>query len=100
MKIPESICVFRLSSLGDIVLTTVLLRRLRRQYPQAYIVMVVAEQYYEAVRFNIHCSAIVTVHTKNGLKGLLEARRKILAFTQGKKFDVVIDLHKIYERHS
>lgn len=94
MKIPESICVFRLSSLGDIVLTTVLLRRLRRQYPQAYIVMVVAEQYYEAVRFNIHCSAIVTVHTKNGLKGLLEARRKILAFTQGKKFDVVIDLHK------
>lgn len=94
MDTPASICVFRLSSLGDIVLTTVLLRRLREQYPHACIIMVVAEHYAECVRYNIHCSAIVTVNTQDGVKGLWKARKKILAFTQGKKFDIVIDLHK------
>lgn len=89
-----SICVFRLSSLGDIVLTSVLLRCLKKQYPNSNIVFVVSSRYVDVVRFNPHISHIVEVDTKKGIKELLRKRHEILQKNNGKKFDIVLDLHR------
>lgn len=89
-----SICILRLSSLGDIVLTSVLLRCLRNQFPDANIVMVTGLNYAEAVLYNPHCNTIITVDTKKGIKQLLEKRREIVEHNGGKKYDIVLDLHR------
>ena len=89
-----SICIFRLSSLGDIVLTTVLLRCLRTQFPNSNIVFVVSSRYADVLRFNPHISHIVEVDTNKGIKELLTKRHEIQKKNNGKKFDIVLDLHR------
>ncbi|MBI3259120.1 MAG: glycosyltransferase family 9 protein [Ignavibacteriae bacterium] len=46
-----SICIIRLSSMGDILLITPLLRQLRNQFPHARIDMAVAKRFAEIIRY-------------------------------------------------
>lgn len=89
-----SICILRLSSLGDIVLTSVLLRCIKYKFPEANIVFVVAEKYADIIKYNPHCSHIVTVDTKNGINELFKKRKELLHYNNGEKFDIVLDLHR------
>jgi lipopolysaccharide heptosyltransferase II len=56
----NSILVIRLSSLGDVLLTTPLLRSLRHQYPGINIDYLVKEQYFDALKNNPHLRNIIS----------------------------------------
>ena len=80
----ENILVLRLSSIGDIVLTTPVLRCIKRQFPLATLHFLVKKQFSDVVSFN---PIIDKVHVFDGdLSKNIEELKKW-------NFDAVVDLH-------
>ena len=86
-----SILLLRLSSLGDIVLTTPVIAALRERYPSNKIELVISKE-YESLVPAIHGLTRVHVFDKtSGMSGLRALRKKLKA----EKFDYVLDLHNV-----
>lgn len=85
----HKILLIRMSSIGDILLTTPLLRQLRQLYPDAEIDFLVRKEYSQLLQANPHLSRLLTidVHEGEALKALKKQIRR-----QG--YDVIIDLHR------
>jgi len=87
-----NILVVRLRLIGDVVLTTPLVRALRRKYPDARLTYLVEPAAAPIVCNNPHLSAVIVVPKGRGLSRL----RQDYSLARGlrrAKFDVVIDLH-------
>lgn len=83
--------IIRFSSIGDIVLTTPVLRCIKLQYPDAELHFLVKESFKEVVAYN---PRIDQVHT---YKGNL---KKMVQTLKPHKFDFIIDLQKnVRSRH-
>jgi lipopolysaccharide heptosyltransferase II len=80
----NKILIIRLSSLGDILLTTPVIRALKQQYPAAMIDLVVKEQYKDSLLYNPNISALL-IYEKGNAKKLNTDLRKT-------SYDLVIDL--------
>ena len=87
---PQRILVLRLSAIGDLVLTTPLLRDLRKRFPRAAIDMAVKEEFCELVRHHPAVNLVHTVRKHEGLRGLLRLGMEL----RRRKYDVVLDLHR------
>ena len=90
LKSSERIIVLRLSSIGDLILISPLLRALRRQFPQAKLDLVTKEAFAELVRFNPNLSDIHLVRPEEGFAGLSRLGMKLRAAN----YDTVLDLHR------
>lgn len=86
----KKILIIRLSSIGDIVLTSPVIRLLRENYPHAQIDFLVRTEYAELVKFDKNLSYVYQYDVTSGWKGL----REIKAFLKEQGFDVIIDLHR------
>lgn len=83
----NKILIIRLSSLGDILLSTPLLRTLKRQNPQLEIDFLVKEQYHELLTLNPYLSKLILYKSeKNELAGVKNQLKN-------NNYDLVIDLH-------
>lgn len=91
----QKILIIRSSSIGDILLTTPLLRLLRRQFPRAEIAMVIKKQFTELVRTNPNINYLITFDSTRGLKELVRIRREI----KKQHFDAIIDVHKNFRSY-
>jgi predicted lipopolysaccharide heptosyltransferase III len=86
------ILLVRLRLIGDVVLTTPMLRALRRRYPDAQITYLVEPAAVPIVRDNPHLTDLVVVPKRRGLARLrddLSIARRL----RREAFDLVIDLH-------
>ncbi|MFI5201042.1 MAG: glycosyltransferase family 9 protein [Candidatus Kapaibacterium sp.] len=83
--------ILRLSSLGDIVLTTPLIRALRERYPESQIDLIIAKEFEALVPLMEGISKVHLFDKKSGLHGLLGFRREL----KEKKYDYVLDLHNV-----
>lgn len=91
--IPSSmrrILIIRLSSIGDIVLTTPVLRVLRRQYPDLVIDYLVKEQFQSLITAHPAVDTVHTISKDFSFGDLLRLRQYVQ--TSG-KYDAIIDLH-------
>lgn len=84
------ILVVRLSSIGDIILTTPLLRSLKKSFPQAQITFVIKKQYEELLCESPYIDELITFNSKDGFKALKKIKQKLKA----EKFDLYLDIHK------
>jgi heptosyltransferase-2 len=84
MSDPQNILIIRLSSLGDILLASPLIRILRTRYPASQIDLLVKPEYAEIMRYNPHLSTIVEC------SGDLAALGTHL---RASRYDCVIDIH-------
>lgn len=86
---PSSILILRLSSLGDVILATPVVRALRARFPQARIDVAVAREFAEVWRGNTNVSAVLELDKRrSALHGLrLDALPGALS-----RYDVVVDL--------
>ena len=80
------ILVIRFSSLGDVVLTTPLIRALRSAHPHDHIAFVTKEKYAPVLHGNPYLSAVETLGESASLCSL---GRKL----RSERFDYVLDLH-------
>lgn len=84
----QSILVIRLSSLGDILLTTPALRCLRIVYPEARIDVVVRERYLELLQGNPHISSLLLLPEPADRKTLQDFVKE-----HRSRYGIVVDLH-------
>lgn len=84
------ILVVRLSSIGDIILATPLLRSLRTAYPNARITFMIKKQYEELLASSPYVDELITFNKKDGLAGL----NKIKRYLREQRFDIYLDIHK------
>lgn len=89
----EKILLIRLSSLGDIVLTTPAIRAIRAHYPNAYIAMLVAKQSADVLRQNPHLNEIIQFNRSAKDKDTGEMLR-ILRILRQRKFALTFDFQR------
>jgi heptosyltransferase-2 len=90
IQLPLITVVFRLSSIGDIVLTSPLLRVVRNAVgPKARLDFVVRKEFAELVRSNHHLSVVHEYDPSTGWEGLRKLNRELRA----ERYDMAIDLH-------
>ena len=87
------ILLIRLSSLGDIVLTTPAIRAVRAHFPDAYIAMLVAKQSSDILRENPHLNEIITFDRLAKNKDTGEMLR-VIRLLRERKFTLTIDLQR------
>jgi lipopolysaccharide heptosyltransferase II len=83
----ERILVIRLSSLGDILLTTPVLRMLREHCPAARIDFLTKVAYQDVLCANPCVDRLWLLEPRQGLKEMLRCLRQT-------RYDVVVDLHR------
>lgn len=81
--------VIRFSSVGDIVLSSALLRVLRKRFPDCMVDYVVKEEYADLVRHNPCVTHVLEFPTRGTFGDLQRLRRTIRAAG----YDLVVDLH-------
>jgi lipopolysaccharide heptosyltransferase II len=81
--------VIRLSSIGDIILTSLAVRALRNRFPDSQIDFLVKEEYADLVRYNPAISRVLTFPRGGGFGELCGLRRSIRA----EAYDLIADLH-------
>ena len=89
MITPEKILIIRLSSIGDIVLATPLVRVVRARFPSSHIDFLVRKEYAELVRYNKNLNRIVEFDAKTGFSGLRTLKNQLRA----EHYDLVLDIH-------
>ncbi len=89
----EKILLIRLSSLGDIVLTTPAIRAIRSHHPTAYIAMLVAKQSADILHHNPHLNEIILFDRLAKNKDTGEMYR-ILRILRAQKFSLSFDFQR------
>jgi lipopolysaccharide heptosyltransferase II len=86
----HKILIIRLSSIGDIILTTPLLRSIRKAYPNAFITYITKKQYAGLLADSPYINELIAFDKSEGFRGL----RKIKRSLRSQHFDAFLDIHK------
>ena len=90
---PRRILLTNLQRIGDLLMTTPLLRGLRRAFPQAYIEMIVQQSVYDVLKFNPHIDRLMTVERAGAnfnVPHLLRIAARLLTV----RYDLALSLHR------
>ncbi|MFZ0390273.1 MAG: glycosyltransferase family 9 protein, partial [Calditrichia bacterium] len=82
--------IIRLSSLGDVLLASPLIRVLRKKFPEAQIDFLVRPEYADMIRYNPHLSRIIEFDIADGFPGMWKLRQRI----RHERYDAIIDIHR------
>ncbi len=91
----QKILVIRFSSIGDIVLTTPLLRVLKKRFPAAKIDFVSKVQFRDVLSTNPHLHSIYTFDPHDKHAALKTLRHELRA----NRYDLIIDAHNNFRSH-
>ncbi len=95
-KGPVSIIIFRLDSLGDVVLTTPLFRELKKAYPESRCTVVVQQAYRSLLVTNPHIDEVLSLPDIKlpwlppGMKRLLSVAMLYWTRLRGRHFDFAV----------
>jgi lipopolysaccharide heptosyltransferase II len=88
MKNKIKILIIRLSSMGDIVLTTAFVRILKNKFPDAEIDFLLNDSFADIYKFNPHISKIIRYNKNYNAKQIKELKNSL------KDYDYIFDLQK------
>ncbi|MGQ9559684.1 MAG: lipopolysaccharide heptosyltransferase II [Candidatus Oleimicrobiaceae bacterium] len=92
---PQRILVIRFSSIGDIVLTSPLVRCLSRRFPEAEIDFVTKERFADLVRFSPYVRQVFVLSEGGGWKAL----RRLSRLLRERHYHLVVDVHKNFRSY-
>jgi lipopolysaccharide heptosyltransferase II len=92
---PERILIIRFSSVGDIVLSSLLVRVLRNRFPHSAIDYLVKEEFADLVRYNPHVSRLLVFPNNGTFRDLHTLRHQI----RQEGYDLLIDIHGSLRSH-
>ena len=81
--------IIRFSSVGDIVLSSLLVRTLRHRFPQIHIDFLLKSEYADLVRYNPHVNRVIEFPSRGSLDDLMRLRRAI----RSERYDLIVDIH-------
>lgn len=81
--------IIRFSSVGDIVLSSLLVRTLRYRFPQIHIDFLLKSEYADLVRYSPHVDRVIEFPPGGSLGDLVRLRRAI----REERYDLIIDIH-------
>lgn len=87
---PRKILIIRLSSIGDVVLTTPVIRLLKQNFPNCEIDFVVKSQFANILTAHPFINRILIFDKNDAAYSLKNIRKQIIA----QKYDLIVDLHK------
>jgi lipopolysaccharide heptosyltransferase II len=85
----QKILIIRLSSIGDILLTTPFIRQVRKKYPKAQIDFVVKTEYSELLEYNPNINNLIKFESATGTKGLKKLKKSL----NENEYEYIFDLH-------
>lgn len=85
---PESICIIRLSAIGDCCHTLPVVRTLQTAYPDTAITWIIGTTEHHLLQ-GADGIEFITFDKSKGLSGLLDVRRKL----EGRHFPILLDMH-------
>ena len=83
------ILILRLSSIGDIILSSFFIRQIANAFPDYSIDFVIKNRFKDLVRFNPYIKKIYTIDSKKGMNHLIELRNKL----KNNNYSHIFDLH-------
>lgn len=85
------ILVIRLSSIGDIILTTPVLEAIKDKYPDAILDFLVMDKFREAISGNRHIDNLIVFEKEEfrGISGIIKFSKKL----NENHYDIILDLH-------
>jgi lipopolysaccharide heptosyltransferase II len=89
MFIPDKTLVIRMSSIGDIVLTTPLIRTFKSRFPESTLDFLVKKEFADLLRYNPYIDTLYEFDSRGGVAGL----RRLTERLRQTKYDLVIDAH-------
>lgn len=92
-QIPANILVIRISSLGDIILTTPLVRNLKKNFPDSNITFATDGKFAEVYSSNPYISELFRYDKSIGLDKNKMNLKKLMKDRGIGRYDLVIDLH-------
>lgn len=87
---PEKILIIRLSSIGDVLLTTALIRTLKKRFPNSKIDFVIKKQFKQLIAWHPSLNTIYAYPKKGTKNSLKEIKHRIKA----QQYDIIFDIHK------
>ena len=81
--------IIRFSSVGDIVLSSLLVRTLRHRFPHIHIDFLLKSEYADLVRYNPHVNRVIEFSPGGSIGDLFRLRRTI----KNEQYDLVVDIH-------
>jgi heptosyltransferase-2 len=85
----EKVLIIRLSSIGDILLSTPFVRQVRQKFPEAQIDFVIKDVYKDLIKHNPHIDNIYTIKLEDRNSDLSEMKQVL----EKQSYHVVFDLH-------
>jgi ADP-heptose:LPS heptosyltransferase len=85
----KKILLIRMSSIGDVILTSPLIRQLRKNFPEAQLDYLVRTEYADLIKYNPHVTHTLQYDIQTERKGLRELRE----YLKRQGYDAVFDLH-------
>lgn len=92
------VLIWKLSALGDVILSTPSLRAIRRQFPKAHITVAVGRQAYEIVARCPYLNDLIIFDSKRKDRGLIR-HAKFIQRLHRERFDYSIDLQNSRKTH-
>jgi predicted lipopolysaccharide heptosyltransferase III len=89
---PLKILLVRPRLIGDVLLTTPVIRAMRRRYPDAELVYLVEAHAAPVVSSNPHLSETIVIRHRRGVRRMLEDLRLAIQL-RARRFDVAVDMH-------
>ncbi|MFC2131971.1 glycosyltransferase family 9 protein [Bacteroidota bacterium] len=94
LKKINNILIIRLSSMGDVILTTSLIRQIKSKYPDVNLHFVTAKPFTDIYRYNPRISKLIEYDKSGDLRDIVRLKNELRQIIPGGKYDLVIDLQR------
>ena len=95
IQVPEKILIIRLSSIGDILLTTPVIRLLKQKFSDSKIDFVIKKEFAELLIYHPGIHQLYIFNKNGNFKVLKDMKQRI----RNEKYDLIVDLHKNFRSY-
>ena len=85
----KTILIIRLSSIGDVLLTTPFIRQVKTKFPHSKIHYITKKEFTPLLKHNSYIDNLIEFDSKNGISELIQHNKNLKALN----FDYIFDLH-------
>jgi ADP-heptose:LPS heptosyltransferase len=88
----KKILIIRMSSIGDIVLSTSFLQSVKTKFPDSQIDFLIKSEFADIMRHHPLIDDLIAFKKKTGFKGLIELGKAL----RSNDYDMVYDIHSVF----